>query len=186
MRFFAVLCVLTSALILTGCSKEESKPAPQPSMDKPAETSNAMQQAEQAVQQSKEKLAQMAEQAKETATQVSEQAEEKVAQVTEQAKKQVAKLEEKVQAAMPMGTTDLSLGKTVYNKTCFACHKLGLAGAPKIGDKAAWAPRIADGEEELVTNAIKGTGAMPAKGGNAKLTDAEVRAAVDYMVEQSR
>jgi cytochrome c5 len=66
------------------------------------------------------------------------------------------------------------------------CHNSGVAGAPKLGDKEAWAPRIAKGQESLYSVAIKGEGAMPAKGGNAALSDDEVKAAVDHMVEESK
>lgn len=81
-------------------------------------------------------------------------------------------------------------GKSVYDSTCAACHGAGVAGAPKVGDKAAWKARIAQGNEKLYANAIKGfqgkTGFMPAKGGNASLPDADVKAAVDHMVSQSK
>jgi cytochrome c5 len=77
-------------------------------------------------------------------------------------------------------------GKKVYETTCTACHGTGVAGAPKLGDKAAWAPRIKEGMDTLVADAIKGKGAMPPKGGNTALSDAEVRAAVEYMVSQSK
>ena len=73
-------------------------------------------------------------------------------------------------------------GKKVYDTTCMACHGSGVAGAPKLGDKAAWAPRLKLGIDALYAVAIKGKGAMPAKGGSASLSDAEVKAAVDYMV----
>ena len=73
-------------------------------------------------------------------------------------------------------------GKAVYDKTCHVCHATGLAGAPKFGDKAAWAPRIATGMQTLHNAAIHGLNAMPPKGGNMALSDAEVMAAVDYMV----
>jgi c(7)-type cytochrome triheme protein len=76
-------------------------------------------------------------------------------------------------------------GKTVYDSTCGACHATGAAGAPKTGDAAAWAPRIKTGQAALVASATKGKGAMPAKGGNAKLTDAEIQAAVKYIISQS-
>jgi cytochrome c oxidase subunit 2 len=79
-------------------------------------------------------------------------------------------------AAKPMD------GKTTYDTTCMACHSTGAAGAPKFGDKAAWAPRIAQGKDVLHASALKGKGAMPPKGGNASLPDAAVTAAVDYMV----
>ena len=73
-------------------------------------------------------------------------------------------------------------GKKVYDTACAACHVAGVAGAPKLADKAAWAPRMKGGVEALYTAAIKGKGAMPAKGGNAALSDAEVKAAVDVML----
>jgi cytochrome c5 len=70
------------------------------------------------------------------------------------------------------------------------CHGAGIAGAPKLGDKASWAPRIAQGLDTLHTHAIKGyqgkVGMMPAKGGNAGLADADVKAAVGYMVEKAK
>jgi cytochrome c5 len=72
-------------------------------------------------------------------------------------------------------------GKKVFDTTCSACHTPGVAGAPKFGDKAAWAPRLKQGMDALYASAIKGKGAMPAKGGNASLPDADVKAAVDYM-----
>lgn len=75
-------------------------------------------------------------------------------------------------------------GKTVYGQTCAACHASGLAGAPKVGDKAAWGPRTGGGKAALVTSVVKGKGAMPPKAGNASLTDADIGAAIDYMLEQ--
>jgi len=77
-------------------------------------------------------------------------------------------------------------GKDTYTKACAACHMTGAAGAPKLGDKAAWAPRIAKGMDALHASALKGKGTMPPKGGNAALPDPEVTAAVDYMVSQSK
>lgn len=73
-------------------------------------------------------------------------------------------------------------GKAVYDATCMACHAAGVAGAPKAGDKAAWAARLKPGMPALYTSALKGKSAMPPKGGNLSLPDADVRAAVDYMV----
>ncbi len=76
-------------------------------------------------------------------------------------------------------------GEAVYTKACIACHSTGVAGAPKVGDKAAWEPRLAQGLTALVNTALKGKGAMPPKGGNASLSDAEVKSAVQYMLEKS-
>lgn len=77
-------------------------------------------------------------------------------------------------------------GKGLYTAVCAACHTTGAAGAPKFGDKAAWAPRIKEGVPHLVETAIKGKGAMPAKGGKADATEADIRAAVEYMVNAAK
>jgi cytochrome c5 len=77
---------------------------------------------------------------------------------------------------------DAGKGKSVYDATCQVCHTAGVAGAPKLGDKAAWAPRLKQGMETLYTSSLKGKNAMPPKGGNLSLSDADVKAAVDYMV----
>ena len=77
-------------------------------------------------------------------------------------------------------------GKQVFNSTCTACHSTGVAGAPKLGDKAAWAPRLKQGEDALLHSALQGKNAMPPKGGNASLSDAQVRAAVEYMISQAK
>lgn len=77
-------------------------------------------------------------------------------------------------------------GEEVYNGACVACHGAGIAGAPKTGDKALWAPRIAKGVNVLYEHAIKGFNAMPAKGGQVALSDDEVKAGVDYQVAKSK
>ena len=91
--------------------------------------------------------------------------------------------------AAAAGAAKLS-GKDVYTAACFACHGTGAAGAPKSGDKAAWSARIAQGNSKMYSNAIKGftgkAGVMPAKGGRADLSDDAVKAAVDYMVSESK
>jgi cytochrome c5 len=81
-------------------------------------------------------------------------------------------------------------GQQVYQASCVACHDAGIAGAPKLGDKGQWTKRIAKGLEALYASAVNGVngsaGVMPAKGGNPALSNAEVKAAVDYMVAQSK
>ena len=83
-------------------------------------------------------------------------------------------------------TPGVRSGEQVVNTVCQTCHGAGLVGAPKIGDKAAWQPRLAQGVNALHEHAIKGIRAMPPKGGNPSLSDAEVSAAVDYMLKQSK
>ena len=81
-------------------------------------------------------------------------------------------------------------GKKVFDTTCHMCHIKGVMGAPKFGNKEDWAPRIAKGKETLYQHALHGfkgkKGTMPAKGGNAKLSDADVKAAVDYMLAHAK
>ncbi|MDD5392090.1 MAG: c-type cytochrome [Thiothrix sp.] len=91
-------------------------------------------------------------------------------------------------AAAPAGAVD---GEKVYKGLCFSCHDMGIAGAPKMGDKADWGPRIAKGADALHGSAVKGKNdvpgkVMPAKGGNPALSDDEVKAAVDYMMSKNK
>lgn len=72
-------------------------------------------------------------------------------------------------------------GEQVYKAICLSCHATGLAGSPKFGDAAAWAPRVAQGWDTLTKHALQGLNAMPAKGGAADLSDDEVKRAVAYM-----
>jgi len=89
-----------------------------------------------------------------------------------------------VAAAAPAGPRD---GKTVVETKCNMCHAAGVAGAPKLGDNAAWAPRIAKGIDALYKSGIEGFGAaMPAKGMCMDCSDDEIKAAVDFMVESSK
>jgi c(7)-type cytochrome triheme protein len=80
---------------------------------------------------------------------------------------------------------DAPNGKALFDKTCAPCHLTGAAGAPKLGDSAAWAPRVKTGVAALFNSATKGKGVMPPRGGNAALTDDEIRAIVGYMVAQA-
>ena len=94
-------------------------------------------------------------------------------------------------ALMVMGAVEVQAsGQQTYQQACFACHGTGAAGAPKLGDKAAWKARIAQGMATLNDHAIKGfkgkTGFMPAKGGRADLGDDVVKDAVKYMVDNSK
>src|SRR5206468_7056775 len=90
------------------------------------------------------------------------------------------------EAGPPKGTLS---GDAVYGQVCKTCHEAGLAGAPKMGDKGAWGPRIAQGQSTVVQHAVAGfqgkTGVMPPKGGNADLSDNEVARAVVFMANQA-
>lgn len=81
-------------------------------------------------------------------------------------------------------------GEAVYNSGCGACHATGVAGAPKVGDKAAWAARVTQDKETLYGHAINGyqgeAGVMPPKGGFMNLSDDDVKTAVDYMLSASQ
>jgi cytochrome c5 len=93
--------------------------------------------------------------------------------------------------ATPTPVATVMTGPQVYNAACIVCHQPpGTGGAPPVGDIAAWAPRIAQGNDTLYMHALMGytgeKGFMPPKGGRVDLSDDEIKAAVDYVVEQSR
>ena len=79
----------------------------------------------------------------------------------------------------------LAVGETIYKQSCFACHDTGSAGAPKRGDKTAWAPRIVQGPAVLYNASLKGLNAMPPRG-SSNASDEDIKAAVDYLVANSR
>jgi cytochrome c5 len=95
---------------------------------------------------------------------------------------------------LPVGTVEvidvnapkvLKTGEEIVKNVCSACHTTGAANAPKIGDKGAWGPRLAQGLDGLTKSAIKGKGAMPPRGGVPDLTDFEVSRAIVFMTNQS-
>jgi cytochrome c5 len=88
-------------------------------------------------------------------------------------------------AAAPQKPAAGADGKKTYDTVCMACHATGVAGAPKFGDKAAWAPRVQSGLDALLQSVVKGKGAMPPRAGT-QLSDAELRVAVEFMVSQSK
>ncbi|WP_087690979.1 MULTISPECIES: c-type cytochrome [unclassified Pandoraea] len=97
----------------------------------------------------------------------------------------MASLKTAAPAAASAGS-NLDAGKKLYDTVCMACHAAGVMNAPKFGDKAAWAPRIATGIDTLHNAALKGLNAMPPKGGAANASDDDVKAAVDYMVSAAK
>lgn len=82
--------------------------------------------------------------------------------------------------------TPADIGKNRYEQTCQMCHHTGLADAPKFGDKKSWAPRIAQGMEVMTKHAMEGLRAMPPKGGCSSCDEAEIKAAIEYMVSHSK
>lgn len=95
----------------------------------------------------------------------------------------VAKFElAKAEAAAASGPRD---GATIFNSICGACHNTGAAGAPKIDDKAAWAPRLAQGKDALIKSVTNGKNAMPPKGG-ATLSDVEIKNVVEYVMGKAK
>jgi cytochrome c5 len=126
------------------------------------------------------------------ATPVEAEPAKEVAKVAVEAEpaKEVVKFAEPVVAeaavAQPVKLEPTKLGESTYKSSCFACHDNGVANSPKFGDKAVWAPRIANGLAALHAGAVNGKGAMPAKGGNPSLTDQAVIEAVNYMLINSQ
>jgi len=90
-----------------------------------------------------------------------------------------------VEVAEAAGAHVEKSGEEIVKGVCIACHGVGALGAPKLGDAGDWGPRIAQGYETLVKHAIEGIRSMPARGGNAELTDHEVADAVAYMANQA-
>ena len=101
-------------------------------------------------------------------------------------KRSAPALEVAAAAAPAAAKVDAAAGKKLYDSACMPCHATGVAGAPKLGDKTAWATRIQAGVDALTASVIKGKGAMPPKGAAPTATDAELRAAVEYMVAAAK
>ncbi|MEJ7804572.1 MAG: c-type cytochrome [Telluria sp.] len=80
---------------------------------------------------------------------------------------------------------DLAIGEKVYGTSCVSCHGAAVLGAPKLGDKPSWTPRIAKGVDTLYKSSMEGLKMMPPRGGNAALKDEELKAAVDFMVSKA-
>lgn len=177
-QYLLVLAALS--LIMSGCGKND-----EPKTEK-AEAESAPAVAMES-ESAAEPMAEAPAMAEETATEEGGTTMEASAPPAEEP---MAAAEPAPMAEAASGEADMGMGKQAYDKICFACHAQGVAGAPKIGDQAAWEPRIAQGMDTLVTHAINGfqgtSGVMPPKGGMPTLSDEEVKAAVAYMVEQSK
>lgn len=175
------------ALLLVGCGKEEA-PEEKAETDAAQEAPAAIsEQAAEAMDSLEETTGEAEEAISEEAQALAEEAEEAVEQGVAEAESTAEELAaEAEEAATAAAEADTARGKEVYDSTCFVCHGTGAAGAPVLGDKAAWEPRIAQGMEVLVSNSINGIRGMPPKGGSMQLSDEDMAAAVAYMVEQSK
>lgn len=198
-KYLMVIAALS--LMLSGCGKDEEP------MQEQAAEETAMEQeagtAEEAAMEEQETDAAMDSMQEETGTAEEEgagmeqeaapAADEKAPDMTQEENTSMdesSPMAEEVVAEAESAAGDTAQGKQIYDKACFTCHAQGVAGAPKIGDKALWEPRIAKGMDTLVNHAINGfqgeSGVMPPKGGFMNLSDEEVRAAVAYMVAESQ
>ncbi len=183
MRYLSVLIAVTLTMLFTSACQEESQPV-------------AKEAPKNVIEQEKKVATSAAATADENTKKVMEHIKEESHKSMEHAKTQShkkmdashEKMGEMHDGMMPATFSEetLATGKLVYEQTCAACHTTGLAGAPKMGDKEAWSAHIQHGQDHMVESVINGKGAMPAKGGNASLSDEEVRAAVSYIIEQSR
>lgn len=176
----------TALLVLAGCGDREQAIAPEtvePAVQETAADaemvaaeSQPAESVDAALTAAEEETGAVVESATETAAGVTEQA-AAVADVAGQAQPPAA------------AAADLAQGEAIYKKSCMACHGMGVAGAPKLGEPEQWAPRIAQGMDTLVQHATEGfkgaKGYMPPRGGFMSLSDAEVSAAVAYMVSES-
>lgn len=88
-------------------------------------------------------------------------------------------------AAAAAKGASLAQGEKIFSATCASCHASGVLNAPKLGDKAAWAPRIKQGKPVLYKHALEGFKMMPSRGGNPALKDADIQAAIDFMVSKA-
>ena len=183
MRYLPILIAVTLTMLLISACQEESQPvakeAPQKIVDQ------AKQEVASVVATAEEKTEKVMEHIKEESHKAMEHAQTEAHKTMDAAHE---KMDEVHDSMMPVAFSaeTLATGKVVYEQTCVACHATGLAGAPKMGDKEVWGAHIHHGMDHLVESAINGKGTMPAKGGNASLSDDEVKAAVSYIVEQSR
>lgn len=202
MKSFKLL-LMCSALVLAGCGdqgdagktedKAEGGAPVEQAQDMASQAADEAQQAATdagaAMEQSAETVQQEAATAGEAADAagMAEQAVEAGSAAVEQAESAAAG--DAGNGAPTAVAADLAAGQSVYQSKCLACHATGAAGAPKMGDKAAWEPRIAQGMDILVKHAIEGfkgaKGYMPPKGGFSSLSDDEVKSAVAYMVKET-
>ncbi|MFN3786399.1 MAG: c-type cytochrome, partial [Thiothrix sp.] len=182
--------LLLAAGMVTGCGEKEEPKKAEAQAGTAAKVEQAAEKAVANTQAAVENTATAASAALTTALDATKQAAEKVGEVAGAAAEKTTEVAgaavQQAANAVDAAAQSAPNGEKVYKGLCFSCHDAGVAGAPKLGDKAAWDPRIATGMDALYTSAINGKGAMPAKGGNPALSDAEIKATVDWMVAQAK
>ncbi|MFO7576343.1 MAG: c-type cytochrome [Pelovirga sp.] len=163
-----LFCLMFLALFLTACSSDSNDPAEQPAarQAQPAEETTT-QKAVDATREAKDQVVEKAGEVKDATVALAEKTADAVSTKAAEVKEGASEM--------------LQQGGTIYQQNCRSCHDSGVMGAPQLGDE-----RYSGDLETLVENSINGIGRMPARGGNKSLTDDEVRAAVEYMVEESK
>lgn len=178
-----VLILVFVALLMVACSNDSSETTQSPApASQPAE--DTVQQATDAVQKAADQVVEKGQELKDETAQYVDKASETVAAKAEElqtgAEKLVQQGSDRLAALTPTAAS-FDKGSSIYQQNCRSCHDSGIMGAPKIGNE-----RYSADIEELVANSINGIGRMPARGGNRNLSDEDVRAAVLYMVEESK
>ncbi|MBW6510453.1 MAG: c-type cytochrome [Desulfuromonadales bacterium] len=181
-----VLCLVFVAVFMVACSSDSTDPAPQPSAPAPAvkPAEEAVQRATETAQQVVEEVVEKGQELKDEAGKYVEKTSETVAAKAQElevgAEKLVQQGSDRLAALVPSAAT-FDQGSSIYQQNCRSCHDSGMMGAPKIGHA-----RYRADIDVLVENSINGVGRMPARGGNRNLTDDQLRAVVEYMVEKSK
>lgn len=192
-RIYRAVIIGLASTIIVACGDDESTAKIEPTAA-PAEQVGTADEGEAVNMESKvadtatevmESVTTAAKDTEETVSSMVETATETADQAMDQATAKMAEAAEAVEAALEMAPAAVN-GAEIYAGLCFSCHDTGLMEAPKLGDSAAWAPRLAQGTEMLYQSALNGKGMMPAKGGNPALSDEEVKAVVDYMVSKAQ
>ncbi len=178
-----ILILVFVALLMVACSNDSSETTQSPApASKPAE--NTVQRATDAVQQAADQVVEKGQELKDEAAQYVDKASDTVTAKAEElqagAEKLVQQGSDRLAALAPAAAT-FDKGSSIYQQSCRSCHDSGIMGAPRLGDE-----RYSADLDVLVENSIKGIGRMPARGGNRNLSDDDVRAAVEYMVEESK
>ena len=185
MKFIPAFTIIASAASLLACGKSEDVPAP--AAEPPVAEATQVEPAPVATAEPATQVVEPLPAEPPPSAAIPAQPEPKAAQPAASKPAAVQPVEASPAATAPAAAApDLVHGQKIYRQACAFCHDKGVAGAPKIGDVAAWSPRLAQGVGALYTAAIRGKGAMPAKGGNPSLSDTDINAAVDYMIAQSR